>query len=80
MESKQEQATTNNGNSLRNGLLRIASVLAIPAAMLAGSFIGSAVAPENYEVYGALVGTITPPLVALGVLLAEAWNNRNDNR
>lgn len=67
--------TEPNAQSLVERGLKGFAILAIP--MYLGSHIGAEVAPEGWKVVGSMVGAYTPPLVALGVILGNAWRNRN---
>jgi len=67
--------TEKNSQNLFETFIKGAAILAIP--MYLGSHIGTALAPEGWEVVGSIVGAYTPPLVALGVILGNAWRNRN---
>lgn len=78
MESQEEQSATDNRNSFKNGLLRVASFIALPATILAGSTIGLLLAPEGHELAGSIIGTLAPIAVGAGILLAFAMRNRNN--
>lgn len=75
-QPKFNEPESTSRTDFRNGLFRVAAFLSIPVAMLVGSSVGTAVAPEGWETAGSIVGTYIPPLVALGLVVGSAWRNR----
>lgn len=68
-QPKFNEPESTSRTDFRNGLFRVAAFLSIPVAMLVGGSVGTVLAPEGWEVIGSLVGTSTPPLIALGLVV-----------